>query len=248
MKKTKILCLVLAILMLFSLLAGCGSSEKADDSVETSQTEEKSDDTPTEDSDENTEADDDSDEFIVNTSTSGEIIKDYDDINSSKITIDGIEYDFPVKMSDLFDDGWTIPGSENGLDNFDNSFEPESQTNLISFSVINDNKSKIGLGKIYNTSKEVKKIEDCTLTSVDFYDYYNTDYILPGGITNKSTAKDVLEVFGDPNNSSDFVSGYNFSTQLTYENQKNSNLRYSFLFNEDDGTIYHLIIEYEGNL
>lgn len=244
MKKSKILCTVLVVLMMFSMLVGCSIAENKDIDTATEQLQENVDNSTAKVNNEKI-INDDGEEFIVDTTKMGEIIDNYESISSSKITIENVEYNLPFAVSELINNGWSLPDSN--YVSFDNAFDPETSTSLVSFSMYNKDNKSINLREVYNSSSEIKKIEECTLTSINLDEYYEIGFILPGGITNNSTAADVLSVFGNPNNTNDFEWGYNLDDQLSYMNHNNSNLTYHFTFN-DDGTIYAVTVAYEGDI
>ena len=186
---------------------------------------------------------DEGDEFTVDLSRTGNIDKSADTISGNKINIDGVNYNFPFRISELFDNGWEL---NKGYD-YKTEFEGNTRTDLISYYLKNKNGDEIELDQLLNDSYETKSIEECLLTGfqVNIYDpEEDTKIITPGGITQYSTAADVLSVFGDPNKSRDFgKDSYNLASQLTYYDQKDSSISYTFCFH-DDGTMSLIKIEY----
>lgn len=187
----------------------------------------------------------DGDEFVVDMTTKGEVDTNAEGINSNKFTVVGTSFTLPCNTADLFNSGWHLSSNMT----FDNNFEPETQTSLVSFYLYPPEEIgySIDLRSIYNENSENRPIEECELTGIYLNGYSSSDdadFVLPGGITEKSTAADVLSVFGNPNDNSNFEYGYNLDDQLTYENHNNTGLTYSFTFN-DDGTLYSVRIEYE---
>ncbi len=235
MKKIVAMVLIVLAVMSILMLSACGSEEDSKtDKSEASASEDVS----KNDIEQNEESDDEA--FIVPTENKG-TIKEGVSINSNEVTISGKTYAFPVKISDLLSDGWYL--SDN-LE-FDNEFGAKGTTSLIGFSLYHEDGSEISLSSLYNDSDEVKKFEECILTGIEIYIYDNVDFVFPGGITNKSTAADVLAVYGDPNETTDFDSGYNLNKQLTYVGNKETGFRISYVFNEVDGTLYAANIEIE---
>lgn len=236
----KIMSLLLIITMLF-LLAACGDKENntnVDSDTFINQPQ----------SYENTEAgsttekivNDDGEEFIVDTTTTGEIKENYDPVSSTKITIDNVEYSLPFKSSELLNNGWILAGE------FDEDFSPNTSTTLLSCYLVNDNNERILIDCIFNNNDTAKPFEECLVLDFEVYEEaYN--YILPGGITNNSTAGDVLSVYENPYTTSYFEDGYNFDDNLYYYEQIDSQIDYQFTFNED-GTINRVIVRYQGDI
>lgn len=239
-----IFCIAMAIVLLAVSFTACGKKDETSNTDVDKATNNSSSSNETSD---NTTTDklvsEDGDEFIVDIITKGEIEENAEGINSNKFTVAGTSFTLPCNTSNLFDAGWTIKSNMT----FDNFFEGKTETSLVSFEIDSpDNDAEISLSSIYNDSEENKPLEECQLTGVKMDPYYfeNADFVLPGGITKNSTAADVLSVFGNPNDNSNFEYGYNLDDQLTYENHNNTSLTYSFTFN-DDGTLYSVRIEYE---
>lgn len=217
MKRIKGLTLVLALVILVALVAGCGSTSKI-----VSESDEK---------------------FTVDVSVVGDVKTGAPSISSNEIELAGTTYTFPVKMSEMFNNGWKLK------DEYDREFEANSTTSIWYY-LVHKSGTKIVLVEIVNDSSEKKDIKDCTLTEVVLYTYAlatRSDYVLPGGIVPTSTAANVLNVYGDPNTTTTF-SQYSYSTddQLVYRRHPSSGITYNYTFNED-GTInlVHMFTEYE---
>ena len=190
---------------------------------------------------------DDGEEFIIDTTKKGEIKKDAESLNSDVVVLLGKEYTFPIKMSELFDNGWRL---NNGYE-YQTEFDANTTTDLLSYYLVDDESGKeITLGKITNNSSEKKDIKDCWLTDFEVdqnsIDVAEDDFIIPGGITFKSLAADVLSVYGNPNNTDEFT-GYSYSQSksLIYSKQKSSGISYTFSFYDDDNTLYTIQVEME---
>ncbi len=196
----------------------------------------------------------DGERFEADLSVYGRVASEAADLDSSTIVLRGKAYDFPMRVSELMDNGWHF--SENG--SFDNAFKPKVTTSLITFYMYNGG-TEIMLNKVYNDSDDVAKIEDCLLLGLSIGIDYDEgaepdcEFILPGGIIGYSTAADVLSVMGDPNKTKAFDYGYNSDYQLSYREHKISGLSYNFSFqdpswNEDedsDGYLLSVKIEAE---
>lgn len=187
---------------------------------------------------------DDGEEFTADVSNPGKLREGADPLSSTKFELAGTSYTFPIKMSALFDNGWEL---SKGYE-YQTEFDANTKTNLVSYYLVHESGMEIHLDQMTNDSAEKKDIKECTLTGFSIHTYNlvaESDYALPGGIVPMSTAKNVIDVFGNPNTTTEFAGySYNLEEQLTYAKHVSSNIRYSFSFNED-GTIYAVHIDYE---
>lgn len=234
--------LLLAISILLSMLVGCNVTEKALEQ-NTPQAEEKIDDNNNSpDKNEIGEiVNDEGEKFIVDTTTTGEINGNGEPINSKTIIIDNIEYSLPFNTSELLDNGWTLSGA------FNDEFTPNASTTLLDSYLINQNNERIYIDCIYNSYDTSKPFEDCIVLDLHIEEYMGCKYILPGGISNASTAGDVLSVYGNPYTTNYFEEGYNFDDNLCYYEQHDTKIDYQFIFNED-GTINKVLAKYQGKV
>lgn len=188
---------------------------------------------------------DDGEEFIVDLSVAGEVKADAEPLSSSKIELAGVSYSFPIRMSELLDNRWTL---SNGYE-YQTEFDANSTTNLISYYLRHESGMEIKLGQVVNDSDEKKDIKDCLLTDIWLDGYYYADdaeYVLPGGILPQSSAADVIDIFGNPNATDEFTGySYNLDAQLTYTEHSVSGISYSFTFYEEEGLIYSIHISSE---
>ena len=245
----RILAMLLAITMLF-LLVACGekeNNENADGNATTNQTQSaENKDTETTDGESSAGkiVNDDGEEFTADVSAPGKLKEGAESLNSNKFELAGTTYTFPIKMSELFDNGWDL---SKGYE-YQTEFDANTKTNLVSYYLIHESGMRIHLDQMTNDSAEKKDIKECLLTgfSIQTYDLKTeSDYTLPGGIVPMSNAANVIEAFGNPNTTTEFTGySYNLEEQLTYAKHASSNISYSFSFNED-GTIYAVHIDYE---
>lgn len=168
-------------------------------------------------------------------------------LNVNEIDLCGKTYSFPIKIKDLMADGWEL----NEI-TFKDEFAANTKTRLSNFNLTkedNGNKMIIYLETVYNATEDIMVFEDTELiefslrnlnTESDNY----SNFVLPGGITGKSTAGDVAARYGDPNNNENFVRGGNYEKQLNYTENKESGLSFIYLFN-DDATVRQLTVRYE---
>lgn len=241
MKNLKFISFAIALLMILSIFAGCGNTKNNGENTPKSNTNAGENNIV----DSNEIINDDGEKFTVNVTATGEIKKGAVDISGNQFELEEHTYSFPIKMSELFDNGWNL---SNGYD-YQTEFEGNSTTNLVSYYLIHKNGTKITLDQLHNEATETKDIKDCTLTGfqIDSYGVENgSSFVAPGGITLNSNAKDVLSVFGNPNKAKDFKGdSYNLDDQLTYLNHSISNISYSFTFDDEDGSMYSIHISYE---
>lgn len=239
MKCFRLLSLIIASIMMLTVFVGCDSKEK----TTTTEDVDKHIDHVTNDGSTEIITSDEVD-FTVDISNLGEIKDGAAPLNSNIFVLAGKTYTFPIKMSDLFNDGWSL---SKGF-KYQTEFKANSKTNLVSYSLDHKSGMSIELSQIKNDSSETKNIKDCTLTAFDIYLYdvqTDSDFVIPGGIIPTSTAANVLKIFGEPNTTTEFTGySYNLEQQLTYAKQNNSNISYSFSFN-DDGSLYYISVDYE---
>lgn len=246
----KLFALLLAVTMLF-LLGSCAKNENnTDTSTESTtnqpqSTENNNEETTIQADNDNKLVNDDGEEFIVDISNYGKVKEGAAAISDNKIELAGTAYTFPIKMSELFDNGWDL---SSGYE-YETEFDANTQTSLISYYLKHESGLEITLSEVTNDSAEKKDIKECTLTGVWLYSYNfetESDFVLPGGIVPASTAANILEVFGNPNTSTEFTGySYNMDAQLTYSKHAVSNISYSFSFN-DDGSLSSARIDYEA--
>ena len=166
------------------------------------------------------------------------------DLGSKSVKLCGKTYTMPLKLKDLTADGWELTSI-----NFKNEFKPQVVTNLASFSMKNADGVFLELNEAYNDTKTTQKLEDCLITSISFSNLSNdsskSSFIFPGGITEDSTAGDIVKVYGNPNDSKIFEGySYNLETQLTYTKHKDSGLTLTYTF-DDDGQLSYAKVKAE---
>lgn len=240
MKIFRLFSLIIALLMVLTMFAACDSTE----ATPTTNDDVDADITSVIVNDDGKTINADKDEFTVDVSNSGELKEGAEPISSNKFELAGTTYTFPIKMSELFNNGWSL---SKGF-KYQTEFDANSKTNLVSYYLVHESGAEIMLEQMTNDSSEKKDIKDCTLTAFGINSYSSSDFkfVLPGGIIPTSTAANVLDVFGDPNTTTEFAGySYNLEEQLTYEKHISSNISYSFAFNED-GSFYSIGIDYES--
>lgn len=179
-------------------------------------------------------------EFTPDIKNEGEIEKDSYDLSSDKIILNGKTYSFPVRISELQENGWDFTSELS-----EDEVKPGYTISLFSVSMEDEDGNILTLSELKNDSDDTISINDALLTRFSIPSNYgknNVEFVLPGGISKKSTAYDVLSVYGLPNEDNEnFDRAYNLKTQLSYEKQKKSEMRYSFSF-EEDGKVSYVTI------
>lgn len=173
--------------------------------------------------------------FIPDTTRKGSVAQK--ELNSPEVELCGKAYTLPIRISDLINDGWEI-----GISGFKNEFQPRSKTSLISFTMKKDG-AILCLGEAFNDTEEIQKLEDCLLTEFYLESLNGTangiDFVFPGGIIRESTARDVIDVYGDPNNSEIFEEySYNIERQLAYNKHSETKLNFIYTFDKDGTLMY----------
>ena len=234
----KVLCFLLATIMMM-LAVGC-SAKQDDKNSKPSKKESVS-------SKEKTEIEEivneDGKAFVPDLSKSGVISKKIP-LSSKQVELCGKTYTMPIKAADLMEDGWEIPG--------DPAKEPEFEANRVTgiagfLYLINKDGAKINVIRVYNGTSSAQKLEGCQIVkfSLEELDKSSSiiDFVLPGGIVKKSTAKDIVSIYGNPNSEkSIWNSSSNSAKQLSYKEHATSEMSFDFYFNED-GTLNRAEVE-----
>ena len=166
------------------------------------------------------------------------------DIKSTKVTLYGKTYSFPVKISELFDNGWSLPDNMN----YTREFEPQEFTDVSGVKLQHNDGGKIGVTGVCNIDSTPKKLNECLLVSFTIEEDSINEFlgekavVLPCNITVKSSYEDIVSAYGEPNGtnklfeSASIISGTENvadSKTILYNNQIASEATYSFTFNND---------------
>lgn len=178
------------------------------------------------------------------------------DIKSTKVTLYGKTFSFPVKISELFDNGWSLPDNMN----YTREFEPQKFTDVSGVKLQHNDGGKIGVTGVCNIDSTPKKLNDCLLISFTIEEDSINEFlgenavVLPCNITAKSSYKDIVSAYGEPNEtnklfeSASIISGTengaDFKTIL-YNNQINSEATYSFSI-YDKGSICKIYASFKS--
>lgn len=237
----KVVTLLLAVCMLAVTLAGCGAKDSTAENYMPSQTDKTLDETATkmpESSSSSSEVTvnkivdpEDGTILDVDLNVRGEIKSNAPAMNSGEFILEGTAMQIPFAGSVLSDKGWHFSENNSAKDTV---IDPNSTTNLVSFYVYDADGNEILLYQAINDSDAVKPVLECQISSfaVDTFSLNETfgDLILPGGICLYSKAADVIEVFGAPENNSNFERVEVFEHGIKYVENKESGLCYYFSF------------------
>ena len=171
-------------------------------------------------------------ELSIDITTRGEVAENAVDITGKTIFINGHSYTLPMNFSDLFADGWKIPEGYQ----LNNYYQPNTITKLVGFFLEDSNGARLLIDQVYNPTNETTDLENCLINSLSLNDVDSTNFILPGGITKNSTAADVIEIFGNPDDLKHFESISYDENSLRYLRNVVSGVSFHFSF-EPKGTI-----------
>lgn len=237
----KVVVLFLTACMLVATLAGCGAKDSTAGNDIPAQTDKAQDETDTnmpEPSTPSTEviidkiADPEDGTILdVDLTARGEIKSNAPAMNSGEFILEGATMQLPFAGSALTDKGWHFSENSSAKDEL---LDPESVTNLVSFYIYDANGNEMLLYQAINNSDSAKPVLECQISSfaADTFSLNETfgDLILPGGICLYSTAADVIEIFGTPENNSNFENVYVYEHGIYYVENKGSGLCYYFSF------------------
>lgn len=170
---------------------------------------------------------------ILNTDITvrGEIKTNAPAINSGEFILEGTTMQFPFEGSALVNAGWKFSENTTAKDELLN---PNSTTSLISFHLYDTDGNQVLLYEAVNNSDSEKPVLECQISSlgINTYSLNETfgDLIFPGGICLRSTAADVLAVYGTPENNSNFERVEVSEHSIRYVENKASGLCYYFNF------------------
>ncbi|MBR3971966.1 MAG: hypothetical protein IKJ83_03685, partial [Ruminococcus sp.] len=134
--------------------------------------------------------------LAVDTDATG-IVQSAVAIDSKRITLGDKEYEFPVVVSELVDDGWYF--DENVRENLE-PVDASVTKELYDMNLYHDEYGmRLMLLEARNDKAEEQELRDCYLTKIGINrsmmeDPEKVNIVLPGGITFKSTAADVLSI------------------------------------------------------
>lgn len=176
--------------------------------------------------------------LAVDTDATG-IVQSAVAIDSKRITLGDKEYEFPVVVSELVDDGWYF--DENVRENLE-PVDASVTKELYDMNLYHDEYGmRLMLLEARNDKAEEQELRDCYLTKIGINrsmmeDPEKVNIVLPGGITFKSTAADVLSIYGTSEDHPNFYMAELNGSSADYIGEAFS---VSFTFFED-GTIEYI--------
>ena len=177
----------------------------------------------------------------VDTDATG-VVQEISPVNGTKITLGDKEYEFPVVVSELVDNGWYF--DENVRENLE-PVDASIKKELYDMNLYHDEYGvRLMLLEAKNEMSEQQELRDCYLTKIGincsmFEDSEKVNIVLPGGITFKSTAADVLRIYGTSEEHPNFTAAKLNGSSADYICDKYS---VSFTFFED-GTIEYICFD-----
>lgn len=124
-------------------------------------------------------------------------------LENKRIILGNKEYDFPLVVSELIDDGWYF--DENARERLE-PIGANVSTELYDMNLYHDEYGmRLMLLSIRNDSDTEQELRDCRLTKIGINrsmieDLEKVNIVLPGGVTFKSTAADVVDIYGTVDN------------------------------------------------
>lgn len=143
------------------------------------------------------------------------------DITSGEIVIDGDVFTFPMDLQDILDKGWHVSNNYSDADEF--KLEPGQICEEFQLYPDDDRENAI-IVSVINMTRESVTVHDCMVIYLEV-DSTEFDYVLPGGITKRSTFEEIEAAYegeeveeGDTNNkylySYTTEDGYNCEIEL----------------------------------
>ena len=216
---------IILMLVFCMALAGCADNETAETNVPATQIEVL----PT---------------LAVDMDATGIVANEPAPIDSGKITIGDKEYVFPMLVSELVDDGWYF--DENARERLAEMdlVEAKSTRTIDDFNLFHDEYAdgfRLMILGVYNDGDEPAQIRDCYLGAISVNATMVTspeklNLVLPGGVTWKSTAADVVSIYGNAENHPYFYFAKLEGSSADYTGE---HFNVSFTF-DDDGKINYL--------
>ena len=163
--------------------------------------------------------------------TTGEISPELSSIGDTLLILDGQRFHFPI-IAGAMEETWRVRDDDGG---FESGLAHVSGGEAVCVSTA----SRMEMtARAWTASGDTAgTAEKTVITDIVLYGAAEGDgaaWVLPGGLTQNSTAADVLSVFGEPGGNADFGSGARAEANtLYYPDQKDSGISYTFLFRTD---------------
>lgn len=192
-------------------------------------------------------------ELTVDLTKRGKIENSAPAMNSGEFILEGVTLSLPFAASKLMDNGWHF--SENSTAG-EELMDAQATTNLVSFYLYDDDGNEILPMQVINNADTAKTFAECEVTELKVHASEVGEsfggLILPGGICMNSTAADIIEVFGMPENNPYFDTVFVSDDGIQYIDHKETGFSYIFSFytaedseGELNGNIYSVMIEME---
>lgn len=238
MKKLRnYIAMLLACVCVASMLVACTSEDTQDDTKQTQDVTEE-----TEETVEGYEGEKGK-PLTVDFNTHGEITPDAGAIETMALTLAGVTYDLPCAVSKLLDNGWRFYSDEIA----DQSVSADTETAVMGFNLYYGESEAVTaeIGRLRNASTAKATVRDCVVTKLSITIPENAEdvvsFVLPGGINERSTAADVIEVFGSATDNEAFDFVQTGTTMIFYSEHKTTGASFAFNFN-DDGTLTSVMV------
>lgn len=220
-----------------SLLVACTSDDTQDDTKQTLDVTEE-----TEETVEGYEGEKGK-PLTVDFKTHGEITSDAGSIETMAITLAGVTYDLPCAVSKLLDNGWRFYADEIA----EQSVSAQTETSVMGFNLYYGESEVVTaeIGRLRNDSTAKASVRDCVVTKISITIPEKAEdvvsFVLPGGINERSTAADVIEVFGSATDNEAFDFVQTGTSMLFYSEHKATGASFAFNFS-DDGTLASVMV------
>ena len=173
--------------------------------------------------------------FSVNIEEEGILSTQTVDLASSSLFFNNKRQYYPLLTNSFTTSEWSING-----DTTEDLFSILQNAPYTDLFISTGNDIDIQINKCCSSVDTAGFAAEHVINDITLYSVQKSKkqfWILPGGITAQSTAKNVLEVFGDPNKTKQFSkNSYSTENELYYIENITSGISYCFQFN-DDGTI-----------
>lgn len=178
--------------------------------------------------------------------THGTVSEDAPALDSRKIVIAGASYEFPCSVSHFTENGWHFYSD----DIAEQSVSASTETNVMGFTLYaEEGRSSLEIDRLRNDASGKSAVKDCLVTKLTVSVVSDAgerlEFILPGGITERSTAADVIEVFGPAVDNTSFGYVQTGTSLLYYAEHETSDMSFAFHFS-DDGAITGFVVIYES--
>ncbi|MBQ7976722.1 MAG: hypothetical protein IJ300_13645 [Clostridia bacterium] len=179
------------------------------------------------------------------------LAKDAAPIGSNIVVINDVEYELPMRVSELMANGW-----KDNANKF--NFETRiSEMELANCFLYTDDGERITIDKVANDLGRKATLKECLVLSLSIEQSdkisFPKSFIFPGGVTEKCTESDVISVYGDTTDTKIFsdesetceimsLVGSNApfkaaDKEAYYKKHINTGTSYTFYYDEDNSNI-----------